>query len=161
MIIKSCSWPTHRPPVWKHTQVLVHNQYVGVSQNSLKHYLTPHINLDNRMASTLLRPPSPLQILIPPSAFTWPTIPASLRAEPSQRSSSVLSQSNLPRFPFLLNPPFHHESLIFHLNCLSPHFKFYQPFFPTLIRTSLYGSENINAASSFPRDRHANSFLHC
>ncbi|KIJ95687.1 hypothetical protein K443DRAFT_320900 [Laccaria amethystina LaAM-08-1] len=40
------------------------------------------------MASTLLRPPSPLRILIPPSEFTSPTSPASLCAEPSQRTSS-------------------------------------------------------------------------
>ncbi|KIJ90327.1 hypothetical protein K443DRAFT_553527 [Laccaria amethystina LaAM-08-1] len=41
------------------------------------------------MASTpLLRPSSPLQILILPYEFTSPTSPAFLRAEPSQRTSS-------------------------------------------------------------------------
>ncbi|EDQ98529.1 uncharacterized protein LACBIDRAFT_299520 [Laccaria bicolor S238N-H82] len=33
------------------------------------------------MASTLLRTPSPLQMLIPPSELRWPTSPASLRAD--------------------------------------------------------------------------------
>ena len=150
------------------------------------------------MASTLPCPCSPLQIPIPPSEFTWPTSPASMRAEPSQRTSSnscmvpkqrqLEPQRNLdegvaeqtfhlipiswlaldpssklspPRFPFHLNPPFHFESLVFYLNCLSSHFKFYQPFISTLIQTSLYASDHINSASSFSRDRHAKSFLQC
>ncbi|KIJ97100.1 hypothetical protein K443DRAFT_106072, partial [Laccaria amethystina LaAM-08-1] len=41
----------------------------------------------NRVASTLLRPPPPLQIVTLPSEFTSPTTPASLRAEPSQKTS--------------------------------------------------------------------------
>ena len=51
---------------------------------------TPHINplIYNRMASTLLCLPSPLQILIPPSEFTWPTSLATLRAEPSKKRTS-------------------------------------------------------------------------
>ena len=152
VMIKSCSKPTHRPSLCRHTQVLVHNQYVGVNQNSLKHYPTsPHINPPYRMASTLFRPPSPLQILIPPSEFTWPTSPASLRAAPSQGTSSALPQSFPPKFSFrrlLPQPPL-------------PHFKFYQPFVPTLIQTCLYAWDTINSASSFPRDCHAKSFLHC
>ena len=66
----------------------------------------------------------------------------------------------LQTFPSASIPLFHFESLVFHLNCLSPHVKFYQPFIHTLIQTSLYASDNLNSASSFPRDRHAKSFLH-
>ncbi|EDR01099.1 uncharacterized protein LACBIDRAFT_312628 [Laccaria bicolor S238N-H82] len=63
----------HRPPLWKHPKVFVHNQYVGVNQNSLKHHAAhPRHNCE---ASTLLPTTSTLQlqILIPPSEFTWPT----------------------------------------------------------------------------------------
>ncbi|EDR01104.1 uncharacterized protein LACBIDRAFT_312647 [Laccaria bicolor S238N-H82] len=68
-------------PLWKHPKVFVHNQYVGVNQNSLKHHAAHPRH--NREASTLLPTPSTLQlqILIPPSEFTWPTSPASLRAD--------------------------------------------------------------------------------
>ena len=93
-----------------------------VNQNSLKHYPTlPTYTHHNRMALTLFRPPSPLQILIPPSEFTWLTSPASLRAEPSQRTSSALPHSNqVPKLPFGFNPLFPFESLVFHLNGLPP-----------------------------------------
>ncbi|KIJ91238.1 hypothetical protein K443DRAFT_115280, partial [Laccaria amethystina LaAM-08-1] len=36
-----------------------------------------------------------------------------------------------PLIPSRLNPPFHPESLVSHINCLFPHFEFYQSSFPT------------------------------
>ena len=52
-------------------------------------------------------------------------------------------------FLFRFNPPFHFEFLVFHLNYLSPHLKFYQPFIPTLIQTSLYASDNLSLCPHF------------
>lgn len=94
------------------------------------------------MGSTLLRPPSPLQILTQPSEFTW--LPACrafvenllkqlqgagrrgcCRVDVRFGSHTIGTRpfplSNPPNFPFCLNPPFHFESLH---NCLSLHFKF-------------------------------------
>jgi hypothetical protein len=58
----------------------------------------------------------------------------------------------LPLIPFRLNHPSHLESLVFHLNCLPPLqilsilFPYPPPKFPL-------PSDNVNAASSFPRYR--------
>ncbi|KIJ91611.1 hypothetical protein K443DRAFT_114787, partial [Laccaria amethystina LaAM-08-1] len=140
----------------------------------------------NRAASILLRPPSPLQILIPPFEFTSPTPPASacrafaenlfeqlhgaeaevvrnfdeaLQSRRSTRFPYYGWHSALPLIPFRLNPPFHLESLVFHPNCLSPHFKFYLLSYP--LPNFPLPSDNVNSASSFPRYRHAKSSLHC
>ncbi|EDQ98703.1 uncharacterized protein LACBIDRAFT_297412 [Laccaria bicolor S238N-H82] len=56
------------------TTLEIHNQYIGVNQNSLKHYAKPPTETHhNRMDSTLPHTSSPLRILIPPFEFTWPT----------------------------------------------------------------------------------------
>ncbi|KIJ99421.1 hypothetical protein K443DRAFT_102262, partial [Laccaria amethystina LaAM-08-1] len=116
------------------------------------------------VASTLLRPSSPLQILTLPSEFTSPTSPASLRADPSQlhgaeaeavRNFDEVLQSRrsiwfpyngwhsaLPLISFRLNTPFHLESLVF---------KFYFPL----------PSDSATSASSSQRYPIAKSPLHC
>ena len=142
VMIKSCSRPIHRLLPWKNAQVLVHNQYVEVNQNSLKHYPTPPTYTHHN-----------LQILILPSEFTWPTSPTSLRAEPSQRASSKQSSkaSLPPQSHSTLDPRLSPQLPLPPLQVLSTSI-------PTLIQTSLYASDIINSASSFPRDCHAKSF---
>ena len=161
-MIKSCSRPTHRPPLWKHTQVFIHNQYISINQNSLKHYLTPpHINPP---WLHVLHPPLPSLTPLDPNPVIWVYM-ANLTSIPACRAFAEnllgLPHSNHPKFPFHLNPPLHFKSLVLHLNCLSPHFKFYQPSISTLIQTSLYASDTIISASSFLCDHHVKSFLHC
>ena len=61
---------------------------------------------------------------------------------------STLPQSFPPKFSFCLNPPFHFESLVFHLNCLSPTSNSINP--SSLIQTSLSdASDDINLPRHF------------
>ena len=187
MMIKSCSRPTHRPPLWKHIRVLAHNQHVGASQNSLKNYPTPPTIIAWLRPSLALAHPfrsqshhpslhgiihacrafaENLEHLYGAEAEAVESLPKSRRGcgVDVQFDSRIMTgkrpflkvvlQVSLPlQSPIPLRIP---RLPI----CLSPHFKFYQPFIPTLIQTSLCASDNINSASSFPRNRHAMSFLH-
>ncbi|EDQ98804.1 uncharacterized protein LACBIDRAFT_335630 [Laccaria bicolor S238N-H82] len=66
--------------------------------------------------------PSDLQILSNPAFRVYMAHLASIHPcmQSLRKEPPPPLQSNPPKFPFHLNPPFHFESLIFRLNCLPP-----------------------------------------